>query len=85
MKKIRFEIEEVKLAEMGIDQPIRYAVLYFNPSQLIGYWISTNVITFEKTIVFYIGSQTFNSMYCEENIELLNSILNESSSRNNNL
>ena len=79
MKEIRIEIENIKLADLGIDQPIEYRTFRFKESQLVGYWIS------KEAIVFYIGAQTFNCKICQENIDLLDSILNESSSSNNNL
>lgn len=75
--KVKIEIENIKLAELGIDQPMKYAVLNFNESQFIGYWISINEVTFIKTIIFYIGSQTFNCEYNDHNIGLFQSILND--------
>ena len=77
MRKVRIEIENIQLAEMGVDQPIKYAVLNFNDSQFVGYWISINEVTFEKTIIFYIGSQTFNCEYNDHNLGLFTSILND--------
>ena len=71
MKEIKIEIENIKLAEMGIDQPIEYRPLRFMESQFVGYWIS------EFSIVFYIGSQTFNCKNCQKNIDLFESILNK--------
>ena len=76
MRKVRIEIENAQLAELGVPQPLKYSVLHFNELQFIGYWISTNEVTFEKTIIFYIGSQTFNCEYNDHNLGLFTSILN---------
>lgn len=69
MKEIKIEIENIKLSDMGINQPIEYRTLRFNESKLVGYWIS------KEAIVVYIGVQTFNCKICQENIDLLDSIL----------
>lgn len=85
MIEIKIEIENIKLAEMGVDQPIRYRPFRFNKDHFIGYWISVNDETFIETIIFYVGSQTFNCKCCQKYIDLFDSILNESSSSNNNI
>jgi hypothetical protein len=76
MKEVRIEIENTKLAELGVEQPIKYAPFRFNESQFIGYWVSENEETGIKTIIFYTNGQTFNCKYCEKNINIFESILN---------
>lgn len=72
MKKVivKIEIENTKLAELGIDQPIEYRELYFNSDHFVGYWVS------DKNIVFYVGTQTFNCKLCELNVDKFEAILN---------
>lgn len=71
MKQIYIEIENTKMAEMGIDQEPVYKPLIFNEKQLVGYWISSD------NIIVYIGVQTFLCKICQKNIDLLNQILND--------
>ena len=85
MKEVRIEIERTDLAEMGVEQPIRYEPLRFKESAFIGYWISKNAVTNVENIIFYLGAQTFMCKYCQKNINIFESILNESSSSNNNV
>ena len=76
MIEINIEIENIKLAEMGIDQPIRYRPFRFRKDKFIGYWISVNDETFIETIIFYVGSHTFNCKPSQKNIDLFELILN---------
>lgn len=69
MAQINIEIENIKLAEMEVDQPLRYAPFHFMDSQFCGYWISDN------NIVFYVGAQTFNCKNSPYNIGIFESIL----------
>lgn len=77
MVEIKIEIENIKLSEMGVDQPIRYRSFRFKEDKFLGYWISVNDETFVQTIIFYVGSQTFNCKHCQKNIDIFESILNK--------
>jgi hypothetical protein len=75
MAQVNIEIENIHLAEMGVDQPILYAPFHFKESAFAGYWISKNQATGVETIIFYVGSQTFNCKNIKYNVELFESIL----------
>lgn len=77
MKQINIEIENTKLAELGIDQETEYRPLRFNERHLIGYWIS------KDAIIVYIGTEQFLCKICQKNIDLLDSILNDCSNNHN--
>lgn len=69
--KVEIEIESKQLAEMGIEQKGIYSTLHFNPSKFIGYWIDSE----DKSITFYLESQTFVCVASQRNIDLFDSIL----------
>jgi hypothetical protein len=71
MKEIEIEIEDIKLAEMGIEQPIQYRPLRFMESKFVGYWISNT------SMIVYIGSEKFICEKCQKNINILESIFNK--------
>lgn len=82
MRKVNIQLENCQLAELGIDQTPTYTELRFNEAHFIGYWIS---IENEDTITFYLGPQSFICKNSQKNIQLFESILNESSSNHNNV
>jgi hypothetical protein len=78
MKQVNIEIEDKELAELGVDQEVRYAPFRFNDSQFIGYWISHYTDETKLPVIFfYVGSQTFNCRATQKNIDIFESILNK--------
>ena len=82
MRKINVQLENCKLADLGIDQTPTYTELRFNEAHFVGYWLS---IENEDIITFYLGPQSFICKKSQKNIQLFESILNEGSSHNNNV
>lgn len=72
IQELMIEVENRKLSEMDIEQPIQYRPLRFRVRALVGYWVST------EAIVVYVGVQTFNAKITSHNIAMLETILNES-------
>jgi hypothetical protein len=86
MKEIEFEIIDTKLENLGIEQQSEYTTLKFRESALHAYWICHSVEDPNELIIkVYIATDCFLCKYTKENIELLNSILNESCCHNNNV
>lgn len=83
MKEVRIEIENTDLRELGVDQPEQYAPFRFKESHFNGYWITKNDETQIEKIIFYVGGITFMCKYCKKNIDIFESILNDSSDNNN--
>ena len=70
MKEVRIEIEDTELANLGVDQEVRYTPYRFPESKFSGYWISEK----DNHIVFYVGTQTFNCKNIQKNIDIFESI-----------
>ena len=71
MAEVKIEIESIKLADLGIEQPTRYTPLRFVETKFIGYWINSD----NDTIIFYLGAQTFLCRNCKKNIDIFESII----------
>lgn len=76
MKEIKIEVENGKLADMEVDQPIEYSKFRFNESAFIGYWVATEMGTNREYIIFYIGERTFCCKNTPYNTGIFESILN---------
>ena len=78
---VNIEIEDVHLAELGVEQAARYVPFAFNTNQFVGYWVGSG-----NQLHAYIGGDIFICKASQKNIDLFESILNyESSSSNNNV
>lgn len=75
---VNIEIENTRLAKLGIDQPVEYRPLNFNSDHFVGYWINERAESTDKYIIFYVGTQTFNCKHCELNIRKLEALFIES-------
>jgi len=75
MIEVQIETEDIKLADMGIDQPAKFKTLRFKEWYFVGYWVS------DEAIVFYVGSQTFTCEVTKHNIDLFESILSAKAMR----
>ncbi len=71
MKVIEIQIEDVKLANLGIDAEPRYAPFTFNEAQFLGYWFDKG----GETVHVYIGAHDFICENSEANIKLFKSML----------
>jgi len=73
MKEVQIQLENTKLAELGLGSEITYAPLRFNEAHFIGYWINSD----GDTITFYLGSQSFLCANTQKNIIIFETIFNQ--------
>lgn len=71
MRMIDIEIEDTKLADLGIEQEKTYTNFWFDESKLSGFWFGCD----GESIHFYLGSLSFLCENNEKNIKLLKSII----------
>jgi hypothetical protein len=77
MKEVFIEIEDRKLNELGVAQNPDYTLFRFKESHFVGYWQSTNSVSGDSVLVFYVGSETFNCRNTQKNRDIFESILNK--------
>jgi len=70
---IQISVIDVKMDDLGIEQPEKFVPFHFNANNFYGYWIVQDEHPVE--ICFYVGGNKFFTSYSAKAVELFESLL----------